>query len=265
MKKFINKKLIIILLFILFLILIFISLNTNLKKVKNKSYLESLNTTLSIDIIINSPYQSSNTLKTSKTLTKDELKEIITLLKEVSLTEEVDNNFFNDDHYSYTLFLKNEDNLNNINIFVKDNNITINGKIAKLDNIEVLNKYIIDNIPGYGALTCQTETDTNTLIEKYYFKDNTLYYYSKRQTFLPKDIDILDNNIIKYNSYEGVSAKGNKIGNNKYSYFINIDLSLISNENLKEIVKEDKNSFLKKNKEDIIQDKKDMTCNFSFI
>ena len=96
MKKFINKKLIIILLFILFLILIFISLNTNLKKVKNKSYLESLNTTLSIDIIINSPYQSSNTLKTSKTLNKDELKEIITILKEVSLTEEVDNNFFND-------------------------------------------------------------------------------------------------------------------------------------------------------------------------
>ncbi len=263
------KNLIITFIIILVIILIFVLFANPLpKKAKDKTYTEKLATIKQIDIIIHSPFETSGVFKAAIMVTeKSELENILSLIKDADMLTDTYETLQEDDQFYYTMLLKSEDNKNNLNILVKEDYININGAMAKLDsdNIEKLNEYINDNVKGYGILNCKKENTNNTIVEKYYFKEGKIYYYSKSQTYIPDDVNQIVKDINLFNNYAGVSASGNTLGKTKYSYYINIDLNTISNTNYERITKENKDKLIEKTKEDLIKEKNDMICDYSFL
>ena len=263
------KNLIITIVVILAIVLVFVLFARPLpEKVKDKTYEEKLGTTEQIDILIHAPYDSSNVFKASKVIKeKDEIENITNIIKNFIVSDEVYNSPQENDHFYYTMLLKNEDNKNNLNILFKDGTVSIDGKVANIneEDYELMSNYVKNNITGYGVLNCKQEKNNNTLVEKYYFKENSVYHYQKSQTYAPDDTQEISDNITKYNRYDGVSAMGNSLDSNMYSYIIDIDLSLVSDDNYKNITSENKNDLMKKSKDDLAKDKKDMVCNYSFL
>lgn len=263
------KNLIITVIILLAIILVFALLGRPLpKKIKDKSYEEKLATTEQIDILIHAPYDSTNIFKSSKSINKkDEIENITNIFKNFTITDEIYNSAQENDHFYYTMLLKNEDNKNNLNILFKDDKVSVDGKVAKLseEDYEQINNYVKDNIKGYGILNCKREKDNDTLVEKYYFRENNIYHYQKSQTYAANNVQEISNNLTKYNSYNGVSAVGNSLDNNLYSYIIDIDLSLVSDDNFKNITGENKNDLIKQTKDDLVKDKKNMICNYNFL
>ncbi len=269
MKKANDKKIIIgVIIILLIILMIILFTNSYNKKTKDKTFNEKLDTVKQIDIIITAPYDTNATMKSSKTITsKDEIKEIIAFFKDISITDNIANNISQDDKFHYTLLLENENNQDNLNIYFNDDSISVNGFIANMDeaNIDNMNEYVENNIKGYGTLTCQSETIDNTVVEKYYFQDSKIYHYSKSQTYIPDDITQIDNSIAKYNTYKGVTAMGNKLGEKKYSYLIDIDLTQISDNNYKTITSQSKEELMNKTKEQITKETTKMNCDFIFL
>ncbi len=263
------KNLIITIVVLLSIILVFVLFARPLpKKLKDKSYEEKLATTEQIDILIHAPYDSSSVFKSSKSINKkDEIENITNIFKNFTITDEVYNSAQENDHFYYTILLKNEDNKNNLNILFKDGKVSVDGKAANLtdDDYQTINDYVKNNVTGYGILNCKKETANNTLVEKYYFKENAIYHYQRSQTYAPDNIQEISDNIIKYNRYNGVSAMGNSLDTCMYSYIIDIDLSLVNDNDYKNITGENKSELIKKNKDDIIKNKNNMICNYDFL
>ena len=263
-----NKNLIITILVIAAIIIIFILFANPLpKKEIEKSFKEILDTVKSIDIIIDSPYDSSNYEPSKVIEDKEEIYNITNLLKESNITDELFNTTFETGNFYYILILKTENEKNTQHIYITGDVVGINGKLATIDtqNIRQLDNIINKNVIGYGILQCEKETKNSTIVEKYYFKNNEIFHYSESKTYTPDDIKEIDDFITKINSYKGVSTLGNNIGEIKYSYLIDIDVEKISDKNYQEITKKAKDDLKNKTKEDIASENNDMICTYTFL